>query len=894
MLWDRGDQVLGSISSRGLVLLLLGSVLFTATLSGNAPSTYHHALSVPGALTTASPSAATASGAVVSPRTGSLSPSIRPPTDGWLLTQGNVARNGTSPDPPPPTTNIGWSSFLAPQGTGSSAVTGGIVTSGNLVYAPSSDGSVYALNALNGTLAWSFTTGAAIGAAPELDRGLLLVASGDGYLYELNATSGSLAVKVPLGLADRAVAPLPLGPNVAVPCQVGGAASLCEYGLGSTTLLWSQVVGDLLATPSADPVLDYLFVGNVSGGVLALDIASGAVHWNYSFGSTFSITTSPVVGPVAGLGRTMVMVYASAGSGGELAALNETSGTVSVRNPYYLRSFGFGIGSATPVLTDSYLWIATETGEVVQVDPATGVELWHVQPWSGNANGICASPIDAEGTIVVAVPGSAPCQSSGSRVYELNAVTGQVLTFAAIPTGSVAAGMAITSTALYVGANDGTLYAIGTTPPSAPGVLVAAPQNRSVNLTWQAPTLDGGLPLSEYAIFWGVAGGTLHGTTVSPSTLSYLVPGLTNAATYTFLVQAVNSEGPSQNASVTATPGALPWAPQGVQAVLSQHTFTLLWSAPASSEGLPVTHYVVQTWNASTWVHTNLTLGTSTSWARSGLPDGVDVFAQVAAVTSWGQGPFSPVVSGAPYLAPGVLALGIAPSAALSSVQVFLQGPGLPGGGSLGIDTSNGTARAVYLPGIYWVNVTAKGYGSYDKQVDLVSGQVTHLNITLQFPPRNPLSLSTLDIGVISAVVVFAIILGFLLVARRTRQIEEASGTEEEGLGEGAGSSTGVEGSEAPAPSLEGPSEGDASASPEAVGTGATGSGELPEGALPPSEVSSSSANGADPSSEEAAEEAPAREGGLIGRLGRRTKADKETLKNSEENTPEQERPPKQ
>lgn len=890
---DRGTQVLGSSTSRALVLLLLGSVLLTAALSGNAPMSPHPALSVPGKLTTAGASSAPASGAILPQRMGSVAPSIRPPTDGWLLTQGNVARNGTSSDPPPPTTNIGWTSFLTPQGTGSSAVTGGIVSSGNLVYAPSSDGSVYALNALNGTLAWSFTTGAAIGAAPELDRGLLLVASGDGYLYELNATSGALAVKVPLGLADRSVAPLPLGPNVVVPCQVSGAASLCEYGLGSTTLVWSQLVGDLLATPSADPVLDDLFVGNVSGGVLALAIASGAVQWNYSFGSTYSITTSPVVGPVAGLGRTMVMVYASAGSGGELAALNETSGTVSVRNPYYLQSFGFGIGTATPVLTSTYLWIATETGQVVQIDPATGVQLWHVQPWSGNANGICASPIDAEGTIVVAVPGSGPCQSSGSRVYELNAVTGQVLTFAAIPTGSVTAGMAITSTALYVGANDGTLYAIGTTPPSSPGALVATPQNRSVNLTWQAPTRDGGLPLGQYAIFWGVSGGTLQGTTVSPSTLSYLVPGLTNAATYTFLVEAVNSEGPSQNATATATPGALPWAPQGVGAVLSQHTFTLLWSAPASSEGLPVTHYVVHTWNASTWVHTNLTLGTSTSWAETGLPDGTEVFAQVAAVTSWGQGPFSPVVSGAPYLAPAVLALQVSPSAAFSSAQVSLQGPGLPGGGSLGIDPSNGSARAIYLPGIYWINITAKGYGSYDQQVDLVSGQVTHLNVTLQFPPRNPLSLSTLDIGIISAVAVVAIIVGFLLIARRARQIEEATGTEEEGLAEGAGLSE-EEGPAAPTPSLEGPSEGGASASPEALGTGATGSGELSEAAPASSEPPSSSASEAGPSSEEEAEEAPAREGGLFGRLGRRTKAEKETLKNSDENTPEQERPPKQ
>ncbi len=117
------------------------------------------------------------------------------------------------------------------------------------------------------------------------------------------------------------------------------------------------------------------------------------------------------------------------------------------------------------------------------------------------------------------------------------------------------------TTALVTGLADGTSYSftaaasnsVGTGPASAPsppvstpglpgeiGGLAALPGNGWVSLSWTAPGLDGGRPVTGYAV------------TISPATPSALidvagtsatVSGLTNGTAYTFQVAAVTEVG---------------------------------------------------------------------------------------------------------------------------------------------------------------------------------------------------------------------------------------------------------------------------------------------------------------------------------------------------------------
>ena len=78
--------------------------------------------------------------------------------------------------------------------TGNRVDSSGIVTSSaspnGVVYLGSSDHNVYALNAMNGTKIWNFTTGGIV-TSPTVANGIVYVGSDDHNIYALNAMNGT-------------------------------------------------------------------------------------------------------------------------------------------------------------------------------------------------------------------------------------------------------------------------------------------------------------------------------------------------------------------------------------------------------------------------------------------------------------------------------------------------------------------------------------------------------------------------------------------------------------------------------------------------------------------------------------------------------------------------------
>src|SRR5437660_2401835 len=105
------------------------------------------------------------------------------------------------------------------------------------------------------------------------------------------------------------------------------------------------------------------------------------------------------------------------------------------------------------------------------------------------------------------------------------------------------------------------------TPPSAPTNLVATAGNAQVGLAWQAPSSNGGSPITNYRIYRGTSsnGETLLATI--GNVLTYTDTAVTNGVTYYYQVSAVNGagEGPRSNeASATPSPPPPPNAPPTV------------------------------------------------------------------------------------------------------------------------------------------------------------------------------------------------------------------------------------------------------------------------------------------------------------------------------------------
>src|SRR5207248_10026071 len=133
------------------------------------------------------------------------------------------------------------------------------------------------------------------------------------------------------------------------------------------------------------------------------------------------------------------------------------------------------------------------------------------------------------------------------------------------------------------------------TPPAGPQNRPATPGDGHVDLTWDAPANDGGLPILEYRVYRGTSSGGESFLASAGLSLTFTDSSVTNGQTYYYQVTAKNAAGegpPSNEASATPNPPATPPdAPQGLTATAGHGTVDLAWSAPGSDGRPPNTNY---------------------------------------------------------------------------------------------------------------------------------------------------------------------------------------------------------------------------------------------------------------------------------------------------------------
>jgi hypothetical protein len=133
--------------------------------------------------------------------------------------------------------------------------------------------------------------------------------------------------------------------------------------------------------------------------------------------------------------------------------------------------------------------------------------------------------------------------------------------------------------------------------PSAPGNLSGTPGNGQVTLNWNAPSSNGGSPISDYVIQYSSDGNiwTPFSDAVSGLTTA-VVNGLTNGTAYRFRLAAVNAIGQSTYSlpSGIVVPRTTPGTPTSLVGTAGIGQVTLSWTAPASNGGSPIYDYWVQ------------------------------------------------------------------------------------------------------------------------------------------------------------------------------------------------------------------------------------------------------------------------------------------------------------
>nr|WP_223184212.1 serine/threonine-protein kinase [Streptomyces sp. CBMA152] len=290
---------------------------------------------------------------------------------------------------------------------------------GDLVYAASNDGTLYALAVADGTRRWSYTTGAAIGSAPTVLGGSVYLGGDDRTLYAFDALSGKVR--------------------------------------------WRFVTGGIVHTPVVTGGVAY--VGSADHRLYAVDSADGNRRWAFTADND---THSPAVsGDTVYVGSSDTNLYAVNANNGDKRWAFTTKGAVS------------GI----PCTASGLVYFGSTDGNLYAVDAGTGKQVWRFEgasvgsnptiatgvvyvgggrtlhaldaqtgkpAWEFTAAGDVHSPVTAGSVVYVG--------SDDTKLYALRSTTGEQLW--AFSASAPVHSPAVTQDTVYFGGDDSTLYAV--------------------------------------------------------------------------------------------------------------------------------------------------------------------------------------------------------------------------------------------------------------------------------------------------------------------------------------------------------------------------------------------------------------------------------------------------
>jgi serine/threonine protein kinase/outer membrane protein assembly factor BamB len=267
-----------------------------------------------------------------------------------------------------------------------------IAQAGNVVYAATNGNAVFAINATTGQQIWKRTTTSELNFS-LVAAGSSVVISGDNGPYGLAAAHGK---------------------------QLWSIKSDSNY--------------PMLAAGGATYV-SFAAKSNITGGVTALDPASGTILWTFQFG------------PVADIGGQLALadgvVYVTT-SNGELFALSAANGAKRQK----LTGFGeFGPGSIAAVNGVLYAGIDDKKGTVAAVNMTSGKTLWRQ---SLGPTTFPPSVATTSGVIFAGTVNGGAAEVQSGKVYALNAATGKQLWSMPV-TGGVNEGPVAAGGTVYTG-----------------------------------------------------------------------------------------------------------------------------------------------------------------------------------------------------------------------------------------------------------------------------------------------------------------------------------------------------------------------------------------------------------------------------------------------------------
>lgn len=219
---------------------------------------------------------------------------------------------------------------------------------GGLVFAVV-EGSLRALTAATGDVAWQRALTGSLAAPPYWDTGWLILSFDSGDLASFRAADGEPLWRVALGSVAH-VRPAPALDNLYLGLADGRTVAL---SLASGQVVWSRAIDGRASGVTA--LDDQVLVGTSAGALWSLDPRSGRIRWRWRTGAAV------VAAAAADDARIYVLAYDHI-----LRALDRRSGNMRWRRALPHRPSG------APVVVDGTVLVPSFSTELAGYDAATG------------------------------------------------------------------------------------------------------------------------------------------------------------------------------------------------------------------------------------------------------------------------------------------------------------------------------------------------------------------------------------------------------------------------------------------------------------------------------------------------------------------------------------------
>lgn len=249
---------------------------------------------------------------------------------------------------------------------------GGVAYADGKLFVTSGYRFVAALNAKTGELLWKTPVEAPIHAAPTVSAGRLFVVSTDNELMVMDTTTGALAWNYQ-ALVEPARILEATSPAISGDTVIAGFASgeLIALRTGNGNEIWSEVLSRASRTNALSEIRDIpgrpvIYRGDVfavshSGVFAATDLRSGTARWSLPVSG---ISTPLPVGDV---------VYVVSKPGEVICVSRETGQVYWIVDMNKDRKKKQRAAWFGPVLASNQLIVVSSTGELVALNPKTGV-----------------------------------------------------------------------------------------------------------------------------------------------------------------------------------------------------------------------------------------------------------------------------------------------------------------------------------------------------------------------------------------------------------------------------------------------------------------------------------------------------------------------------------------